>query len=63
MSGKKYKIYQYGQFLGHWCSTSAAGAIEKMSRSLYPVVYNVNFNDYFDVYYGNDYSQIYVGEV
>lgn len=63
MSGKKYKIYQYGQFLGHWCSTSAAGAIEKMSRSLYPVVYNVNFNDYFDVYYGNDYSQIYVGEI
>ena len=63
MSGKKYKIYQYGQFLGYWCSTSAAGAIEKMSRSLYPVVYNVNFNDYFDVYYGNDYSQIYVGEV
>lgn len=63
MSGKKYKIYQYGQFLGHWCSTSAAGAIEKMSRSLYPVAYNVNFNDYFDVYYGNDYSQIYVGEV
>ena len=63
MSGKKYKIYQYGQFLGHWCSTSAAGAIEKMSRSLYPVAYKVDFNDYFDVYYGNDYSQIYVGEV
>ena len=62
MSGKKYKIYQYGQFLGHWCSTSAAGAIEKMSRSLYPVAYNVNFNDYFDVYYGNDYSQVCVGE-
>ena len=62
MSGKKYKIYQYGQFLGHWCSTSAAGAIEKMSKSLYPVAYNVNFNDYFDVYYGNDYSQVCVEE-
>ena len=62
MSGKKYKIYQYGQFLGHWCSTSAAGAIEKMSKTLYPVAYNVNFNDYFDVYYGNDYSQVRVGE-
>ena len=47
MSGKKYKIYQYGQFLGHWCSTSAAGAIEKMSRSLYPVAYNVNFTENF----------------
>ena len=62
MSGKKYKIYQYGQFLGHWCSTSAAGAIEKMSKTLYPVAYNVNFNDYFDVYYGNDYSQVCVRE-
>ena len=62
MSGKKYKIYQYGQFLGHWCATSPASAIEKMSRSLYPVAYNVNFNDYFDVYYGSDYSKIYVGE-
>ena len=62
MSGKKYRIYQYGQFLGHWCATSAADAIEKMSKSLYPVVYNVNFNDYFDICYGNSYSKIYVGE-
>lgn len=62
MSGKKYKIYQYGQFLGHWCATSPARAIEKMSHTLYATVYNVDFNDYFDVYYGSDYSQIYVGE-
>ena len=62
MSGKKYKIYQNGQFLGHWCATSPAGAIEKMSKSLYPVAYNVDFNDYFDIYYGSDYSKIYVGE-
>ena len=62
MSGKKYKIYQKGQFLGHWCSTSPAQAIEKMSKSLYAIVYNVDFNDYFDIYYGNNYSQIYVGE-
>ncbi len=62
MSGKKYKIYQNSQFLGHWCATSPAQAIEKMSRTLYATVYNINFNDYFDVYYGNDYSRIYVGE-
>ena len=62
MSGKKYKIYQYGQFLGHHCATSPAQAIEKMSKTLYPVAYNVNFNDYFDVYYGNDCSQVYAGE-
>ena len=62
MSGKKYKIYQNSQFLGHHCATSPAQAIEKMSHTLYATVYNVNFNDYFDVYYGNDYSQIYVGE-
>ncbi len=62
MSGKKYKIYQNEQFLGHHCATSPAQAIEKMSKTLYPVAYNVNFNDYFDVYYGSDYSQIYVGE-
>ena len=62
MSGKKYKIYQKGQFLGHHCATSAAQAIEKMSHTLYATVYNVDFNDYFDVYYGSDYGQIYVGE-
>lgn len=62
MSGKKYKIYQDSKFLGHWCATSPAQAIEKMSKTLYPVAYNVDFNDYFDVYYGNSYSQIYVGE-
>ena len=62
MSGKKYKIYQNGQFLGHWCATSPAGAIEKMSKSSYATVYNINFNDYFDIYYGSNYSQIYVGE-
>ena len=62
MSGKKYKIYQNGQFLGHWCATSPAGAIEKMSKTLYASVYNVNFNDYFDIYYGTDYCQVYVGE-
>lgn len=63
MSGKKYKIYQHGQFLGHYCATSVAQAIEKMSKTLYPVAYKVNFNDNFDVYYGSNYSQIYVGEI
>jgi hypothetical protein len=62
MRGKKYKIYQNSQFLGHHGGLSPAQAIEKMSKTLYPVAYNVNFNDYFDVYYGSDYSQIYVGE-
>ena len=33
MSGKKYKIYQNGQFLGHWCATSPKQAIEKMSKT------------------------------
>lgn len=61
MSGKKYKIYQKGQFLGHHCATSAAQAIEKMSHTLYPVAYKVDFNDYFDIYYGNNYSQIRIG--
>lgn len=63
MSGKKYKIYQYGQFLGHHCATSPVQAIEKMSKTLYAEVYKPNFNDYFDVTRGNHTAQIYVGEV
>jgi len=62
MSGKKYKIYQNGQFLGHHEGSSPARAIEKMSKSLYPVAYKVDFNDYFDIYYGSKHSQVYVGE-
>ena len=63
MSGKKYKIYQNGQFLGHHWATSAAQAIEKMSHTLYATTYDVNFNDYFDVYHGFNHAQIYVGEI
>ena len=62
MTGGKYKVEQNGVFLGHHCATSPVQAIEKMSETLYAEVYKPNFNDYFDVYYGNDYSQIYVGE-
>lgn len=63
MTGGKYKIEQNGQFLGHWCATSPAGAIEKMSKSMYAEVYKPNFNDYFDVIRGNHSTKIYVGEV
>lgn len=62
MSKQKYCIYQNGQFLGYHGGSSAANAIEKMSKTLYATVYNVNFNDYFDIYYGSNYSKIYVGE-
>lgn len=62
MSRQKYKIYQNGTFLGHHSAPSAAQAIEKMSKTLYATVYNVNFNDYFDVRHGFDRAQIYVGE-
>lgn len=53
MSGKKYKIYQKNQFLGHWCATSPAQAIEKMSKTLYAEVYKPDFNNSFDVTRGN----------
>lgn len=62
MNKQKYCIYQNGQFLGYHGGSSPAQAIEKMSKTLYPVAYNVNFNNYFDVYHGSDYSRIYVGE-
>lgn len=62
MTGGKYKIEQNGQFLGHWCATSPAGAIEKMSKSMYADVYKPNFNDYFDVIRGSHSTKIYVGE-
>ena len=59
MSGKKYKIYQGTQFLGHHCATSAAQAVEKMLKTMYASVYNVDSNGCFDVYYGSDYFQVY----
>lgn len=62
MSGKKYKIYQNGQFLGHHWGTSPVEAIEKMSKTMYAEVYNINFNDVFDVRRGLNCCQIYVGE-
>ena len=62
MSRQKYKIYQNGTFLGHHSAPSAAQAIEKMSKTLYATIYNVNFNDYFDVRHGFDHARIYVGE-
>ena len=63
MTGGKYRIEQNGQFLGHWCATSPAGAIEKMSKSMYAEVYKPNFNDYFDVTRSSHSAKIYVGEV
>ena len=63
MTGGKYKIEQNGQFLGHWCATSPAGAVIKMSKSMYADVYKPNFNDYFDVTRGSHTARIYVGEV
>lgn len=54
MSGKKYKIYQNGQFLGHHGGATTQQAFEKMSKSLYPVIYNINLNAPFDIYYGNN---------
>jgi hypothetical protein len=62
MKRKKYKIYQNGTFLGHHSAPSPAEAIEKMSRTMYATIYNVNFNDEFDVYRGSNHCQIYVGE-
>ena len=59
MSGKKYKIYQADQFLGHHCATSAAQAVEKMLKTMYASVYNVDPDGCFDVYYGLNHLQIY----
>ena len=53
MSGKKYKIEQDGQFLGHWCSVSPEGAIQKMLNSTYATIYNVNPHGSFDIQYGS----------
>lgn len=60
--GKKYKIYQNGQFLGHHGGSTAVRAIEKMSKSFYPKVYKINFNDYFDIQYGFNREKILAGE-
>lgn len=61
MSGKKYKVEQNGQFLGHWSAHSAAEAVEKAVKN-YGSYYNVNTNDWFDVYRDADSARIYVGE-
>ena len=58
MSGKKYKIEQNGQFLGHWCATSAEEAVEKMLASLYAKIYNIDTDNRFDVYKGSFHTQI-----
>lgn len=62
MSGKKYKIYQHGQFLGHWCAREDHQAIKKMLNSSYAKVYNVDPNDYFDVYKGSEYFHVHVSK-
>ena len=59
MSGKKYKIYQGTQFLGHHGGSSAAQAVEKMLKTMYASVYNVDPDGCFDVYRGSDHLQIY----
>jgi len=58
MSGSKWKVEQNGQFLGHWCAKSAGEAVEKMLASLYAKVYNIDADDWFDVYKGSSRTQI-----
>ena len=60
MSGK-YRVEQNGQFLGHHGAHNAAEAVEKAVNK-YGQFYNINTNDWFDVYRGADYARIYVGE-
>lgn len=61
LSGKKYRVEQNGQFLGHWCAHSAAEAVEKAVNG-YGKYYEINANDWFDVYRNGDVARIYVGE-
>ena len=58
MGRKKYCIYQNHQFLGHHDGSSATKAVEKMLTSLYAKVYNVDPDDWFDVYKGSSRTQI-----
>lgn len=60
MAGK-YKVEQNGQFLGHWAAHSPADAVVKAVEKYGPY-YNINTNDYFDVYRGSKHAKIYVGE-
>lgn len=62
MSGKKYKIYQNGQFLGHWCAPEDYKAIRKMLNSSYAKVYNVSPDDYFDIYKGSEYFHVHISK-
>ena len=61
MGSKKYKVQQNGQFLGYWSAHSAIEAIEKAVKN-YGQYYNIDTNDWFDVSYGTNSAQIYVGE-
>ena len=59
--GKKYKVSQNGQFLGHFQAHTAADAVVKAVEK-YGQYYPVDTNDYFDVQYGFEKGRIYVGE-
>ncbi len=59
--GKKYKISQNGQFLGHFQAHTAAEAVEKAFKK-YGQYYPINPNEYFDIQYGFKKGRIYVGE-
>ena len=52
MSGKKYKVEQDGQFLGHHCAHSPREAISK-SISTYGKYYDINKYGWFNVTRGD----------
>lgn len=59
--GKKYKISQNGQFLGHFQAHTPADAVVK-AVAKYGQYYPTNPNEYFDVQYGFKKGRVYVGE-
>lgn len=48
---KKYKVEQYGQFLGHWCAHTPEEAITKAINK-YGIYYDIDPKGAFDVTYG-----------
>lgn len=57
----KYKVEQDGQFLGHWQTKTPADAVVKAIEE-YGSYYDIDTNDFFDVYRGSKHAKIYVGE-
>lgn len=57
MSGNKWRIEQNGQFLGHHMGHTAGDAVEKAIKSYGPC-YNIDPDDWFDVYKGSYHTQI-----